>query len=84
VIYQPSLATLQHRLEHPESIAVTSTDVERAAKYFLCAAAFYRDENERQKAIKEILDGALGATGDWQLSLGWADNIKPDGYLVDR
>ncbi|TDL20575.1 hypothetical protein BD410DRAFT_821803 [Rickenella mellea] len=79
VIYQPSLATLQHRLEHPETITVSSTDVEHAAEFFRCAAAFYKDESERQKAIKTILDGALGATGNWQLSLGWADSIKPVG-----
>lgn len=79
MIFNRALATLQQRLDHLEQVQVSRSEVERAAKYLLCAVTFYEDEAHRQKAIKELFDEAIGEKGEWDLALGWADNIKPDG-----
>ena len=40
---------------------------------------FYEDEAHRQKAIKELVDGTIREKAKWTFTLGWVDNIKPDG-----
>ncbi|KAJ3510280.1 hypothetical protein NLJ89_g4771 [Agrocybe chaxingu] len=77
-IFNPVLATLQQRLDHLEQVQVSRPEVERAAKYILCTVEFHKDE-AHQKVIKGLLDEAIGENGDWGCTLGWADNIKPDG-----
>lgn len=79
VIFNPALAILQQRLDHLEQVPVFRSDIERAAKYLRCAVTFYGDEARRQDAIQELVDEAIGKKGEWGLTLGWADNIKPDG-----
>ena len=79
VIFNPALAILQQRLDHPEQVTVSRSEVERAAKYLRCAVTFYGDEDRRQDAIQELVDEAIGEKGEWGVALGWADNIKPDG-----
>lgn len=78
-IFNPSLATLQRRLDHLEQVHVTRAEVDRAAKYFKRAVLFYEDEAERLNAIKDVLDGVIGEKGDWDFTLNWADNIRPHG-----
>jgi hypothetical protein len=70
---------LQQRLDHLEQVQVSRSQVDHAAKYLLCAVAFYEIEAHRQKAIKELVDKAIGDEGEWGLRLDWADNIKIDG-----
>ena len=70
---------LQRRLDHLEQVHVSRQEVERAAQYLRCAVAFYDNEGLRQKAIKDLVDDAIGEAGDWGRSLDWADKIKPDG-----
>jgi hypothetical protein len=77
-ISNPALATLQHRLNHLERVHVSHQEVERAAQYLRCAVAFYDNEDLRQKAIKDLVDDAIGEVGEWGHSLDWADKIKPD------
>lgn len=79
VIFNPALATLQQRLDHLEQVQVSRQEVQRAANYLRCAVKFYKNESHRQVVIKELIDEAIGEDGEWGLSLGWADNIKPDG-----
>ena len=79
MIFNPALAILQQRLDHPEQVTVSRSEVERAAKYLRCAVTFYGDEDRRQDAIQELVDEAIGEKGEWGVALGWADNIKPDG-----
>ena len=55
-IFNPVLATLQWPFDHLEQVKVSRPDVERAAKYLRCAVAFYEDERDHQKAIKDIID----------------------------
>jgi hypothetical protein len=78
-IFNPALAILQQRLDHLEQVKVSRSEVDRAAKYLRCAITFYEDEDHRQKAIKELVDEAIGEKGKWGLALGSADNIKPNG-----
>ena len=40
---------------------------------------FYEDKAHRQDAIRGLVDEAIGQKGEWGLTLGWADDIKPDG-----
>ena len=39
---------------------------------------FYEDDAHCQKAIEKLVDEAIGEKGKWNISLGWADSIKPD------
>jgi len=78
-IFNPALASLQWRLDNLEEVQVTHSEVERAAKYLRCAVAFYENEAHRQNTIKELVDEAIGEKGEWGYTLGWADNIKPNG-----
>lgn len=78
-IFNPALATLQQHLDHLDQVQVTRSEVQRAAEYLRRAVQFYDDEAQRQKAVEELLDGAIGDKGEWEVVLGWADNIKPDG-----
>ena len=59
-IFNPALATLQRCLDNLEEVQVSRSEVERAAKYLRCAVAFYEDETHRQKAIKELVNEAIG------------------------
>ena len=79
VIFNPALATLQQCLDHLEQVNVSPSTVECASRYLQCAVTFYEDKAHRQKAIKELVDGAIGEKAKWTFTLGWADNIKPDG-----
>jgi hypothetical protein len=78
-MFNPALAILQQRLDHLEQVQVSRSEVDRAAKYLLCAVTFYEGEAHRQKAIEELVDEAIGEKGEWCLRLNWADGIKPDG-----
>lgn len=78
-IFSPALATLQWRLDHLEKVKVSRPDVERAAKYLQCAVAFYEDEKFREKAIKDIVDDAIGEKGNWDVALTWANGIRSVG-----
>lgn len=79
MIFNPALATLQQRLDHLEQVQVSRLEVQRAANYLRSAVKFYKDESRRQEVIKGLIDEAIGEDGEWGLTLGWADNIKPDG-----
>ncbi|KAF8962089.1 hypothetical protein BDZ97DRAFT_1156495 [Flammula alnicola] len=80
-LFNPALAILQQNLEHLEQVQVCRADVVRAAEYVRCAVAFYDDDDEgrRQRAIKELIDRAIGEKGEWRFAVGWADNIEPGG-----
>jgi len=77
-IFNPALATLQHRLDHLDQVKVTRQDVMHAADYLNQAIRFYSDETDREKALKGLLDIAVGQGGSWNTQLNWADSIKPD------
>lgn len=76
-IFNPTLATLQHRLDHLDQIQVTRHGVRHAAQYLNLAIGFYNDETARENAIKEKLNLAIGQDGSWNTQLHWADGIKP-------
>ncbi len=78
-IFSPALAGLQRNLENLEEIKVSWNDVDCAAKYLRCAIDFYKDEAQRQKAIMDLINEAIGQNGEWGYALAWADGIKPDG-----
>ena len=78
-IFNPALASLQRCLDNLQEVQVTRSDVECAAKYLRCAVAFYEDETQRQNAIKELVNEAIGEKGEWNDRLEWADNIKLNG-----
>ena len=78
VIFNPALAILQQRLDHLEQVQVSRQEVQRAANYLQCAVKFYKDKSRRQEKIKELVNEAIGENGEWGLTLGRADNIKPD------
>ena len=77
-IFNPALATLQHRLDHLDQVQVTRPDVGHAAQYLNLAIRFYKDETARENAIKEKINVAVGQDGIWNTQLHWADNIKPN------
>ena len=79
MISNPALAILQRSLGHLEELSVSRSEVERAAQYLRCAVTFYEDKAHFQKAIRGLVDEAIGQKGEWGLALGWADNIKSDG-----
>ena len=79
MIFNPALAILQRRLDHLGQVNVSPSTVECVSKYLRCAVSFYEDEAHRQKAIKELVDVAIGEKAKWTSTLGWADSIKPDG-----
>jgi len=78
-IFNPALATLQRSLDNLEEVQVSHSEIERAAKYLRYAVAFYEDEAHRQRAIKELINEAIGEKVEWGYALSWADNIKPSG-----
>jgi hypothetical protein len=78
-IFNPALAGLQRNLENLEEVKVSRNDVDCAAKYLRCAVDFYKDEAQRQKAIMDLINEAIGQNGEWGYALDWADGIKPDG-----
>ena len=55
-IFNPALASLQRCLDNLEEVQVSRSEVERAAKYLRCSVAFYGDETQHQKAIKELIN----------------------------
>ena len=77
-IFNPALATLQHRLDHLDHVNVTRQDVMHAADYLNQAIGFYSDETGREKALQGLLDVAVDQGGSWNKQLSWADGIKPD------
>jgi len=77
-IFNPALATLQHRLDHLDQVQVTRQDVGHAAQYLNLAVGFYEDETARENAIKEIINVLIGQDGSWNTQLNWAGGIKPD------
>ena len=79
MIFNPALAILQRRLHHLEQVNVSPSTVQCASNYLRCAVTFYENEAHRQKAIKELVDVAIGEKAKWTSTLGWADSIKPEG-----
>lgn len=80
VIFNPALAALQQRLDHLEQIAISGQEVDRAANYFRCAVQFFKDEKQRQGLIKDLVDRAVGKTGNWECPVDCGPSkIKPDG-----
>ena len=77
-LFNHALATLQWNLENLEEVEVSRLDVERSAKYLQSVVRFYKDEAQRQTAITELINEAIGENGEWGRVLSWADNIKPD------
>ncbi|KAF9484913.1 hypothetical protein BDN70DRAFT_917313 [Pholiota conissans] len=77
-IFSPALAALQKRLENLDDIEVSCLEVSKAAKYSADAIKFYSDDAERQAAVSESLDEAIGQKGNWGMVLPWVDRIKPD------
>ena len=67
-IFNPALATLQRNLEE---VKVSRSDV----KYLRSAVKFYKDEVQRQKAIMELIDEAIGECGFALGRSNWADGI---------
>ena len=77
-VFNPALATLQHRLDHLDQVKVTRQDVMHAANYLNQAIGFYSDETEREKALEGLVDVAVDQGGSWNTQLNWADGIKPN------
>ena len=73
-IFNPALATLEHRLDHLDHVKVTRQDVMHAADYLNQAIGFYSDETGREKALKGLLDVAVDhgtAAVGTSSSTGW-------------
>ena len=62
-IFNPALATLQHRLDHLDYVKVTHQDVMHAADYLNQAIGFYYNETGREKAFKQLRDIAVDQGG---------------------
>ena len=73
VIFNPVLAKLQNDLEHLEQITVTPQEVDNAHEYLGKAIGFHSNESLRQRAIKDLVDTALGTKGEW----GSRTNFRP-------
>ena len=78
-IFNPTLASLQQRLDHLEQGEVSCTEVQRAAHYIVSATKFYDEEKDRQDQIEELIAKAIGGKPLWKQLLRWASGIKPDG-----
>ncbi|KAG5651027.1 hypothetical protein H0H81_010155 [Sphagnurus paluster] len=75
-IFNPALAALQSRLNHLDEVQVDSQDITNATEYLDAASRTYRDENIRERVIKQNVNVAIGRHGSWNLKLDWADGIK--------
>jgi hypothetical protein len=64
-IFSPALAGLQRNPENLEEVKVSRNDDDCAAKYLRCAIDFYKDEVQRQKAIMDLINKAIGQNGEW-------------------
>lgn len=81
ILFNRILAALQQRLERLDQIPVSRAEVDRAAQYLRCAVKFYDNEKQREAAIRELIDGVIGKTGEWGsfLQTDGGGKIKPDG-----
>ena len=77
-VFNPTLASLQQRLDNLEQGEVSCTEVHRAAQYIVSATKFFEERN-RQNDIKELISKAIGGKPLWKQLLRWAGGIKPDG-----
>jgi hypothetical protein len=78
-LFNPALAILQRNLENLEQVGISTSDVGHASQYVRYATKFYKDEAQRQNAIMELIEEAIGKKGEWGSTLVWADRIRPDG-----
>lgn len=71
---------MQQSLDDLSQVEVSEDEVSLAATYILCAVKFYDREEARQDAISDLVNVAIGRTGDWGRSVNMAplNDIKPD------
>jgi hypothetical protein len=80
VIFNPVLAALQQNLGNLDQVEVSEDEASLAASYIRCAVKFHDNEKDRQDAIKDLVDGAIGGTGEWGIPVNMAplSSIKPE------
>ncbi|KAJ2915899.1 hypothetical protein MD484_g4504, partial [Candolleomyces efflorescens] len=84
-LFSPALAKLQQRLEENDA-KLDPHDVTRAHEYIGKAIKFYTTEEDRENAIRIVIEGVLSAKdsestsseSQWGERLAWADDIKPN------
>lgn len=64
-VFNPALATLQHRLDHLDQVQVTRQYVGHAAQYLDLAIGFYDNETARENAIIKKVNVAVSQDGSW-------------------
>lgn len=80
VNFNPVLAALQQNLGNLDQVEVSEDEASIAASYIRCAVKFHDNEKDRQDAIKDLVDGAIGGTGEWGIPVNMAplSSIKPE------
>jgi hypothetical protein len=76
-IFSPPLANLQRQLEHLDDISITSYDISRSSFYHPRAIEHYSNKEERQAAVKGIVEEVFGGGAEW-MTLIAEPKITPD------
>lgn len=77
-MFSPPLARLQQRFDGLDKVKPSPTEVACAAEFLGAAIDFFENEDLRQQAIYDYIDALVREPGQWEESLKWAGNIKPD------
>ncbi|TFK22705.1 hypothetical protein FA15DRAFT_681524 [Coprinopsis marcescibilis] len=77
-MFSPPLAKLQQNLNNLEALVPSRSDIDRATAFLGDAVQLYMTKEEHQQHTEPHVDKLLGANGEWQETLDWASNIKPD------
>ncbi|TFK19282.1 hypothetical protein FA15DRAFT_648623 [Coprinopsis marcescibilis] len=77
-MFSPPLAKLQRNLDNLETLVPSCSDINHAAAFLGGAVQLCTTKQERQQNTEPHVDKLLGENGEWQETLEWAGNIKPD------
>jgi len=78
IIFNSVLAALQRDLDDLERVHVSRADVNRASSYLDLAVMPHLNKDTYRKLVRNVVDSAVGAPGEWVKTLDWADGISPD------
>ncbi|PPR07054.1 hypothetical protein CVT26_005255 [Gymnopilus dilepis] len=91
VIFNPVLAALQQTLNDLGQVEIFENDVSLAASFILACVEFYDSDEQRQDALRDLLDSAMRMPGYWGESFDFGahtEAVKLDcawwyhGFLV--
>ena len=82
-LFSYDLAMLEYNIDHLDQFTPNSSFLELARTFVYGAAKFFQDEGAREQSLHDNLEGLLGSTASWRMSIA-RRSTKPDAVWYEK